>query len=157
MDRIADRGFVTGRAMVPTCDPREAEDWFERLPDEAKDEFRAQWRVTALLRAESQRRIRVTSRRYVLEVAVLFGVAGAFLTSSPAGAAVHVAAGVLTGAAASWLRAANFAYVGIVGTAYTLLWICTPFSGLLQWMMVVSVSFGLGMLHAFQRFDGSEV
>lgn len=143
-------------------DPREHDELFQRLPDSAKEEFRARWRREAENDARIDGHRYRTRRRTVLEGVFLFFVIETFfgyfsfwrsLLSLGVGAAVGYA----------WYRTRvrRFGYI-VIGLAPHLgfryvFGFGDPFTTFFGALMFMCLAAGLGIGHESRLADGTDV
>lgn len=134
-------------------DPREESEFFQGLPEEAKEEFRDRWRREEGRHEEVRELLRYTWKVYIAEMAgcfVFFHVFG--ILHSPVIFLVAVVAGGLTGAVAAAAHAGPLLYPVIAGVGYVLSGGFNPFAA----VGLVSLASMLGFVHRLRRFEGME-
>ena len=136
-------------------DPREQEDWFARLPDEAKDELRDRWRMEeGKAPVQAQRRM-TTLNRYVLEGLILFGTME-LLFGTTLSCLLAAVVGGIAGYVAGRIRSGSMRQGIVFAVAYMPLLLVVPRPNLFGLLLVASAGSLLGSMHNIQRFDGSE-
>lgn len=143
-------------------DAREQIEWFQKLPEHAKDDIRDAWcRQDGEHRLQKERR-RHTSKVYVWEAAAAF-VLLEFVLMSPSFMNLIVA--LLFGAAAGALTALFRSSAGSYCLVFTTFYIAFGLTGgsqhifyyVLGGIIVACVGAALGRVHTLQRFDGTEL
>lgn len=159
---FVDEGNVT---IVPDDrmdDPREQEEWFTRLPEHAKEDFREAWRVQEGEGRHQKMRRKHTTHHYVIEMAAVNAVL-AIVLDSPTFLGLLFAAGfgAVAGLAAAALRASNNVYAFFLVFAW-LSW--GAFFGQLHFayrmislLIVVGIGMAIGATRRMQKFDGSQL
>jgi hypothetical protein len=102
---------------------REQEDWFQRLPEHAKEDMRERWERSAFHNDEIKHRCARTRRRYVLEATAWFVIVfWMFHVWTWDGALLAAAAGSVVGLMAFFIRAGVFHYgpLGALGVSHML-------------------------------------
>jgi len=143
-------------------DPREQTEWFARLPDHAKDEFREMWRIEEGQGKHQKLRRKHTTHQYVVEMA---GVVAFFAILCDSPSLVGILFAPIVGGAAGFLaaslRASNWLYAVIL-TAGWLTW-GAFFSELhfvfrmISLLLVVSIGYAIGTTRRTQKFDGTQL
>ena len=144
-------------------DTREAEEWFQRLPPHAQEEFRGNWRKEERGGHTREARIQETTKRYLIEGALLFVIFEILFTNMTL---ISLALGIGMGVGMGHLcRCRRFGRYGFSVTGavfYVALFGILPF----QWggglspsgfVIFVVLAGAAGVMHEVQRFDGSEV
>lgn len=138
-------------------DPRELEAWFQRLPEHARDEFRARWRVEETRLEDHRLRRRGTTTRYLVEGVALYVVPLLVLSDVSLGVLLPcVGIGLAVGFLAARVRAGTFAYPGFALAGYVAIVLATGYLNILAFIFYVSFGALLGLGHSLQRYDGSE-
>ena len=146
-------------------DPREHEEWFLRLPEDAKREFRERWSRDEQHRPDFQAKRRRTLRLYVAEGAFFFSVIFLFFFHTSIGdwaKAILIGAGF--GLAAWKVRAGPYQY-GILGCLGYMVFHWTLSGGLLEmgdmrsifaWVATTFIAAAIGVGHVLNRYDMTE-
>ena len=137
----------------------ENQEWFQRLPEHARDDMRAVWEKRKGQSAEQQERRRRTTKRYLIEGPCLFvAVVGLFFTMNVSALLFAAVVGGGVGAVAARRRACTYQYgafsaIGYV--AYSGLFI----GGLSIFPFLFVTAFGalLGLGHQLNRYDFTEL
>ncbi|MGQ0612309.1 MAG: hypothetical protein ACT4PV_00965 [Planctomycetaceae bacterium] len=141
-------------------DPREGQEWFLRLPQEAREELRDAWRTQAEGERDLARRFRRTLGRTVLELCALFLFAELLLGAPPsAGSALAaLAAGALTGVGCAFLRPGQFPMMVAVLPGHLLVRVLFGWGGVLSesctLILLMPIAALLGLSHEMRRADG---
>ena len=159
---FVDEGNVT---IIPDDrmeDPREQTEWFTRLPDHAKDEFRELWRIQDGEGKHQRMRRKHTTHHYVLEMGGIVAVF-ALVLESPTflGFLLAFVFGAVAGYLAALVRAANNLYAFFLVTGWLLWGACfgqldIAFR-LMSLLIVTGIGKALGMTRRMQKFDGSQL
>jgi len=140
---------------IPATDPRETQEWFQRLPEHAQNEFRDRWIEDGERMDEAIERRNRTHKRYIVEALIIFVLAAMF-TPTPLSLFVAALMGAGAGAIAARIPAGTFTYAGIGFTGYLLFWMLTPWGAV--WGLPLCTAFCaiMGAIHNLQKADGSE-
>ena len=142
-------------------DPREEAEWFCRLPEHAREEYRDRWRVQEVGTQKVQETRRQTTTRYVVEgtaitvfCAILIGPGFWTLILAPL-------VGGAMGAVARALRLLRFGYGALAAIVYPLFFV-VPLTAagafqLFHGVIFVTLFAMAGAMHELQRFDSSEI
>ena len=134
-------------------DPREHSEFFQGLPEHAKEEFRDRWRRDEGRHEEIRDLRRYTWKLHIGEMVACFVFFHIFgILHHPLIFVVAVVAGGLTGAVAAALRAGPLLYPVIAGVGYVLSGGLNPFAA----VGLVSLASLLGFVHRLRRFEGLE-
>lgn len=134
-------------------DPREESEFFQGLPEKAKEEMRERWRKDEGYHEEIQELRRYTWKLHMAEMAGFFVFFHIFsILAHPAMILVALLVGALTGALAAWLRAGPLLYPFIAGLGYVASGGWNPFA----LVGLVSLASMLGFVHRMRRFEGLE-
>jgi hypothetical protein len=138
-------------------DPREQEEWFQRLPPHAQEEARDRWRDDEDESEERKRRRHDTTMRYLIEGVLLFsGTLFFFRSISFVTSLTAIVAGVAMGAVWRHLRMGQWGFTMVAGIFYFLyfgIFGLNPF----EFITFITLAAGMGAMHEFQRYDGSEL
>jgi len=138
-------------------DPREEAEWFQRLPEHAKAEFRERWRAESGRNEQQHARRRRTEVRYLVEGVLLFAVLEFLMIGAGAGRLLFlVVPGGLLGWICSRIRANRWTYVGVGVAFYFAVYGLLGLFALGHFIVFVCVATALGFTHEMLRADGSE-
>ncbi len=148
--------------MVETAslDPREGEEWFLRLPAQAKEEMRVAWEADAGRDRDLARRFRRTMARSALELSAFFLFAELILVASPSAGSVLAALSVggLTGLGCAFLRPGQFQMIFAVLPGHLLLRLLFGWGGILNescvLVLLMPLAALLGLSQEMRRADG---
>ncbi len=143
-------------------DAREQVEWFQKLPEHAKEDIRDAWR-----RADGEHRLqrerrRHTSKVYVWEAAVAFVVLELVLMSPNfMNLVLALIFGAVAGALTALFRSSAGSYC-IIFTSFYIAFGLTSGSNhfayyVLGGVIVACIGAMLGRMHTLQRFDGTEL
>ncbi|MHC4956817.1 MAG: hypothetical protein ACYTGN_00480 [Planctomycetota bacterium] len=133
---------------------REKADWFQRLPEHAKDEMRERWERSAIHNEDIAERRARTRRRYVVEAAVWFVIVfWMFHPWSWGDAALAAAAGSVVGLVAFFIRAGTFHYAPLGALGYLLFAIAYGYVSIFPFILCTVGSSALGVSHMLNRYD----
>jgi len=138
-------------------DAREQADWFERLPEHAKSEFRERWRAESGRSEKLRERRRSTDVRYLVEGVLLFAGLEFFFFGLGAGRLLLlVLPGGLLGWICSRIRANRWTYVLVAVAFYFGVYGLLGLFAVGHFIVFVCVAAALGFTHEMLRADGSE-
>jgi len=147
------------QSAPPTREPdaREETEWFRRLPEHAKEEFRERWRAEEGRTDRQLERRRHTEIRYLVEGVMLFAFLEFVFIGLSAGRLLLL---FVPGLALGWIcfriRADRWRYAAVALPFH--LAVYGIFGLFAAWHLVVflCVAAALGFGHELQRADGSE-
>mgnify|MGYP006969366751 FL=1 len=138
-------------------DPREEAEWFRRLPEHAKEEYRERWRLEGGREELRHARRRSTEVRYLVE-AVLFLAVLEFLFFSLSAKRLMLLAvpGIAMGWVCHRIKANRWTYTMVALVPYLVLYGIPSLDA--PWFLVIYLGCAgaLGFTHEMQRADGSE-
>lgn len=143
-------------------DAREEAEWFQRLPDHAKEDLRERWRTQEGEGRHQKKRRKRTTRVYVVESTVIFLLLE-ILLHSPTWISALAAPlfGAATGLAAGLLRSNGPTYASLFSAGYLLFGATAGGRHfayyLLSVLIVLCIGSALGVSHRLQKFDGSDL
>jgi hypothetical protein len=141
----------------PEADPREQAEWFQRLPEHARGEFRERWRLEGGRDELRHARRRATEVRYLLEgVLLLAGLEFLFLGLGAARLLVLVVPGLLLGFLCHRLKAGRNVFLLVAVGVYAVVYGLLGLFALGHFIVYCCCAYGLGHMHEMQRADGSE-
>ena len=138
-------------------DPREQEASFQRLPPHAQEEFRERWRDDEDASEERKQRRHDTTVRYLVEGVLLFcGTLFFFRSISFFTGLEAMVAGAAMGFVWRYFRMGQWGFTMVAGVFYFFYFGVLGFNPF-EFITFISLAAGLGAMHEFQRFDGSEL
>jgi len=145
-------------APVASHDPREEQEWFQRLPPHAQEELRSGWEAQRGKSEAQRKRARGMTARYLLEGAITFAaVEAVFTTVAPVHLLYAVAAGAVAGGVARALMAGAWLYGAIALVVYCFFsGLTLGLVGMTNAIVCVVLCTAAGRMHELQRSDGSE-
>jgi len=147
------------RSAPPVLQPdaREEAEWFQRLPEHAKSEFRERWRAERGRSEKQLERHRRSEVRYMVEGVLLFaGLEFLFFGLSAGRLLVLAVPGVLLGWICSRIRANRWTYAGVGVVFYLVLYGLLGLFAVGHFIVFLCVAAALGFTHEMLRADGSE-
>jgi len=134
-------------------DPREESEFFQGLPEEAKEEFRERWRKEEGRHEKSRELRNYTWKIHMAEMAGCFVFFHMFaIFANPWMLPAAIVAGAATGAAAALLKAGTTLYPVLAAVGYAASGGRNPFALL----ALVSLAAMIGYMHRLRRFEGTE-
>ena len=140
----------------PVYDPREAADWFQRLPEHAQEETRRAWEKRDGTTAAHVQRLRRLYLRYAAESAGLFAFVQLWPYFPWARGLIGALVGAAVGVAAARFRAGAGLYIVLGGIGYLLGVPVGCGFHLFGYVFLLSCCGALGVMHQLQRGDGTE-
>ena len=146
-------------------DPREHEEWFLRLPEQAKQEFRERWSREEQHRPEFLAKRRRTLRLQVGEGALFFLVIFVFFFHTSVGdGAKAILAGAGLGLVAWKIRAGPYEYAVLGCFGYLVFhWLISgslfgmaDMRSIFAWVATTFIASAIGVGHALNRYDMTE-
>ena len=151
------KGMARSALPVREHDPREEADWFQRLPEHAKEEFRERWRVVAGRTEQQIDRRRSTEVRYLVEGVMLFALLEfLFIGLSATRLLLLMVPGLALGWICHKIRADRWRYVAVALPLYFAVYGIFGLFAIVHFIVFVCVAAGLGLSHELQRADGTE-
>ena len=125
----ADRSGVENEAVATVHeipedrehDPREQEEWFHRLPEQAREEMRDRWRAHEHGTQKVRETRRLTTKRYVTEGAAIAAFCAVLVGAGIFGLILAALVGGVMGAIARAARLTRFGYGALAAVAYPFL------------------------------------
>jgi hypothetical protein len=140
----------------PVIDPREATDWFQRLPQGAQEETRRAWAAREGKTADHARRLRLLYVRYASEAAGVFAFVQLWPLFPWARGLAGALVGAAVGAAAARFRAGPGLYIVFGGVGYLLGLVFGCGFDVFGYVFLLSCCGVLGVMHQLHRGDGTE-
>ena len=142
-------------------DPREQAEWFCRLPEHAREEYRDRWREQEGGTQKVRETRRQTTKRYLAEGAAITAFCAILVGSGFVALILAALVGGAMGAIARALRLVRFGYAALAAVTYPLLF-GLPLSAagafqLFHGVIFVTLFAMAGAMHELQRFDSSEI
>jgi hypothetical protein len=145
----------------PDTDPREQQEWFQRIPEHAREEFRERFRSEEDGPEHVREVRRLTTKRYLIEGAVIAGFCALLVAVGLLGFLFVALGGAAMGAIARAAGLYRFGYAALAAVAYPFLFGLTLTAGgafqLFHAVIFVSLFSMAGAMHELQRFDSSEI
>ena len=147
------------RSAPPAREPdtREQAEWFCRLPEQAKEEFRERWRAEEGRTERQFERRRSTEVRYLVEGVMLFAVLEFLFFGLSVGRLLLLA---VPGIALGWIchkvRADRWRYVGVAMPLYFAVYGVFGLFAVGHFIVFICMAAALGFTHEMLRADGSD-
>ena len=137
----------------------EDEEWYQRLPDHAKEEMRLVWEKRMGHSQEQDERRRRTTRRYLIEGVALFVVTiWLFYSVNLVVLLIAALVGGGVGALVSWRRARTYQYMLISGLGYVaFIALVGGWPSIFPFLFMICGGALLGLGHQLNRFDFTEL
>lgn len=138
-------------------DAREDADWFERLPEHAKQEYRARWHGESDRDAERLERRKASQVRYMIEGFLLFVLLEfSFFGMHVTRLFTLAVPGLALGWLAHRIRANIWKYVLVAIPIYVVVYAALGALALGHFIVFVCLAATLGFTHEMLRADGTE-
>jgi hypothetical protein len=138
-------------------DAREEADWFQRLPEHAKEEYRARWNDSDGLDSQRVERRKASQARYVIEAFALFVLLEfAFFGIHVTRLFTLAVPGLALGWIAHRVRANIWKYVAVAIPIYLVVYGTLGVLMIGHFIVFVCLAATLGFTHEMLRADGTE-